>query len=143
MAEALVLRARSLTPTFPARAGAATLVEMNEQELRAYAVRGLTARLAELNDERAGILALLAEWGSAPAAGTRRRARTVARKGEPAVEATKPQGADRDDPGVLAIPPEREVARVLPRRKRVEPLPVQAPAPVLPPMPRLVKARAS
>ena len=35
---------------------------MNERDLRAYARLALTARLAELDDERERVLALLATW---------------------------------------------------------------------------------
>jgi len=117
---------------------------MNEQELRAYAVRGLSARLAELDEERSRIVVLLGQWGEAAATPTGRpRARRVPHERdriEPAE--TLSAGADAPAPPVAAAEP--EVARVLPRRNRVQSRPPEGEqVPALPPMPRLVKARAS
>ena len=113
---------------------------MNDQELRTYAVRGLMARLAELDDERVRILELLGEWDTAPVQDTRRKARNATRHGTRVVDATPTPVAAESRP---AATPELEVARVLPRRHRVKPQPAPEPILVLPPMPRLVKARAS
>ena len=124
---------------------------MNEQELRAYALRGLTARLTELDDERARILVLLGEWDTAEKPAARRKVRTprsdlgatLARHDE-TVDATQTLAVVRPDAGSLAEDAEPEVARVLPRRNRAQVRPpADPPAPALPPMPRLVKARAS
>lgn len=116
---------------------------MTEQELRALAVRGLSARLIELDEERARILGLLGRWDTASTPTVRRKVRRV------------PREADRVDSTVTQVavartlvPPvqvaEPEVARILPRRNRAQSrLPAADPTPVLPPMPRLVKARAS
>jgi hypothetical protein len=116
---------------------------MTEPELRVYALRGLAARLTELDDERARILVLLEQWGAAARPVVRRQVRSIAPRTEFAVT-TATNVADRPDSDALAPAVELEVARVLPRRNRAQARPpVVETAPALPPMPRLVKARAS
>lgn len=121
---------------------------MDPLTLRTYAVRGLHARLTELNAERARILELLSLWDSAPQVGAaaapapdpavtprRRRASRVATNPDVVTRQTVPDAAP--------VTVEREEARVLPRRRARVQVPAEPPAPVLPPMPRLVKAKAS
>ena len=119
---------------------------MNQQELRAYAVRGLSARLAELNQERARIVALLAQWDG-PAERRPREARATvnaAVEAEITLPAVRPVRTAPAAPELPTAAPEPEEARVLPRRRGAHPtLGMAMPAPSLPPMPRLVKARAS
>jgi hypothetical protein len=99
---------------------------MNQQELRAYAVRGLSARLAELNQERARIVELLSQW-EGPAERRPREARATLHA---SVEAE------------TALPAVRPV-RTAPAEPELPTLGAATAAPSLPPMPRLVKARAS
>ena len=129
---------------------------MNERDLRAYARLALTARLAELDDERERVLALLATWsdsgrksgrGTGPDAPLKRddtvgpAAIAVAVRPDPTLPSASARQAFSTSPPEADI----EVARVLPRRRReMAPAPVAVtPALTLPPMPRLVKARAS
>ena len=116
--------------------------------MRTYAVRGLHARLSELHAERARILELLSMWDPAPQvgaaaapapapAGTPRRRRTSRMAGNPDVL----PGQSMPESGPVTA--ERDEARVLPRRRARVQVPAEPPAPVLPPMPRLVKATAS
>ena len=116
---------------------------MTNDVLRAYALRGLNARLDELNRERTRILELLAAWGrpqpAQPAASHPRPARK------------QPQGPALKQHEHIAPVEERvhppaypdvEEARILPRRRQRDPqVPAAALAPALPPMPRLVKAK--
>ena len=121
----------------------ATLFEMNEQELRAYALRGLKTRLSELDDERARILALLEQWDDAAKPSIRRKIRSVPDPSEP-VDVAETLVATRPMSSSLPLAVEPEVARILPRRNRAQARPPAAEAPpALPPMPRLVKFRAS
>lgn len=128
---------------------------MNDQELRAYAIAGVTARLAAIDEERAALQELLARFTAAtgvvrsvPTAErvadevrvhvvTRGRRRDVAR---PATAETVADAVT--DIGAPAVE-EPEVARQLPRRGRLrrhdETTEVVA-VPQLPPMPRLVKS---
>jgi hypothetical protein len=119
---------------------------MNQRELRAYAVRGLSVRLAELDQERARIVDLLSQWDG-PAARPPREARAKADapvEGATALAPERPVRTARAQPEPPAGGPEPEEARILPRRRGPHPtLGAAAAAPVLPPMPRLVKARAS
>ena len=121
----------------------ATLFEMNEQELRTYALRGLTARLTELDEERARILVLLGQWEETAKPAASRKARRAPRQSETAHSVEPPIPPARDC-GVVSPAADIEVARVLPRRNGAvaRPAPTEA-APPLPPMPRLVKARPS
>ena len=118
---------------------------MNEQELRAYALLGLKTRLSELDDERARILALLEQWDDAAKPRVRRKIRNVPDQSEP-VDVAETLVAIRPMSSSLPLAVEPEVARILPRRNRAQARPSvveTAPAAALPPMPRLVKARAS
>ena len=130
---------------------------MDPLTLRTYAVRGLHARLTELNAERARILELLSVWDSDSKAGApapsafakamadtpqpesavtrRRRASGVATNADVVTRPTVPDAAP--------VTVEREEARVLPRRRARVQVQAEPQAPVLPPMPRLVKANAS
>ena len=116
--------------------------------MRTYAVRGLHARLSELHAERARILELLSVWDSHPEVGaaaapvpdpavTPRRRRRASRV------ATNPEVVAEAAPDAAPVTVEREEARILPRRRARVQVPAEPPAPVLPPMPRLVKATAS
>lgn len=132
------------TARLPTKADA-TLWGMNERDLRAYAHRGLTARLAELDDERARILVLLAAWDDSARPTLRGKRTEAPLKREDTARALLPPVPERLDFTTPRHEAEIEVARVLPRRRRVSApaaLPV-SPALTLPPMPRLVKARAS
>jgi len=116
---------------------------MNEQELRAYALRGLKTRLTELDDERARILVLLEQWDTAAPPSVRRRSRNVPRPSDP-LDAAEVLVAILPISSSLLPAAEPEVARILPRRNRAQARPPSAEAPpALPPMPRLVKFRAS
>jgi hypothetical protein len=118
---------------------------MNEQELRAYALRGLKTRLTELDDERTRILVLLEQWDTAPTPSVSRRSRNVPRPSEPLDAAEAPVAILPISSSLLPAA-EPEVARILPRRNRAQARPSvvePAPAAALPPMPRLVKFRAS
>ena len=116
---------------------------MNEQELRAYALRGLTARLTELDEERARILVLLESWDTAAKPSVRRRRRDVPRTNDP-VDSAATIVTTLPISGSPFHAAELEMARILPRRNRAHARPpVVETAPALPPMPRLVKARAS
>ena len=118
---------------------------MNEQELRAYALRGLKSRLAELEIERAEILALLSRLEGVRDRRSTRTRRATSHTDEAAGPPPVMEIAPEPEP-LVALPQEceREVARVLPRRGRLASTPpVVAPTPVLPPMPRLIKAKAS
>ena len=129
----------------PWRHRRATLSKMNEQELHAYALQGLKSRLSELDAERAEIVALLSRFeGSQERRSSRKRA-PASRTSEATPEPAVPVIAPEPEAAVAPPPePEREVARVLPRRGRLQPGPAAAePTPVLPPMPRLIKAKAS
>ena len=115
---------------------------MNDQELRAYAVRGLAARLTELDDERAGILALLEQWDTSATPRRRPKERNVVRELDAVESALVPVVVPVSGAAVPSA--ESEVARVLPRRNRGHADPTTGmTAPALPPMPRLVKARVS
>jgi len=116
---------------------------VNEQELRAYAVRGLSTRLAELDEERSRIVVLLEQWGTATTPAGEPRVRRAPRE-RARIEPVETLAAGAQ-PGVPHLPiAESEVARVLPRRHRVKSRPPEdVPVPVLPPMPRLVKNRAN
>jgi hypothetical protein len=139
---------------------------MNERELRAYALRGLTARLIELDHERASIVALLAELrgevvetaeaieAPAPREVPTPRRRTLSPEGRQRIaEAARQRWATHraSAPASSAHAhdaaggPDADVARVLPRRGRLrrEAPPTAPAADALPPMPRLVKANAS
>jgi hypothetical protein len=116
---------------------------MNEQDLRGYAVRGLTARLTELDEERSRILVLLEQWDAAPAPNLGRKIGSVARQ-RMQVDSRDVHAAVGGDTVVPAAAPEPDVARILPRRNRAQAgPPAPEPPPALPPMPRLIKARAS
>ena len=57
--------------------------------------------------------------------------------------ATNPDVVAEAAPDAAPVTVEREEARILPRRRARVQVPAEPPAPVLPPMPRLVKATAS
>lgn len=119
---------------------------MTEDALRAYALRGLNARLVELDLERARIVELLGEWNRP------RRAPSTS-SSSPLVESKKqtppPQELEPrvalEAPVQSPVPSGVEEARILPPRRRQLPRGHAAavPMPSLPPMPRLVKANAS
>ena len=124
---------------------------MNDQELRTYAVRGLTSRLTEIDTERERIVTLLAELTGSTTAAEARARRPLSpesrqRIGEAARQrwaARRATTGDAHTPVVELEPePEPEVARMLPRRGRAHrSVQTQEPdaAPSLPPMPRLIK----
>ena len=122
---------------------------MNENELRAYALRGLTTRLSELDRERASIVALLAKLAGAGEEVPAARERSLSPEARQRIgEAARRRWAQQravtaaSTTAEPVTPDEQEVARVLPRRGRSH----QAAKPdsaSLPPMPRLIKARAS
>lgn len=138
---------------------------MTEQELRAYALAAVTARLSALDRERADLLALLTQFGgeapddaplhAAPGASEPRVALASA---TPVNERRRRTRVARPSPRSGDLPPaaleataaddavEAEAARVLPRRGRLRhhaaPIALPMPTtPTLPPMPRLIKAR--
>jgi hypothetical protein len=124
---------------------------MNQRDLRAYAHRGLTARLAQLDEERARILVLLAACDdSVEPIVPRRPPKTLPTHGRARAATTLTESADTASAsagqafGPAPRETEIEAARVIPRRRRMlAPIVAAAPALALPPMPRLVKARAS
>lgn len=122
---------------------------MNDTEIRAYAVRGLTARLAELDVECQRIHGLIAEWSGAVidesprrrsmSADARQRIGEATRKRWSERRATAP-GADTPPDVDAAVVPAVDAARVLPRRgTSLRHTPSAPPVPALPPMPRLIK----
>ena len=125
--------------------------------MRTYAVRGLHARLSELHAERARILELLSVWDSsapsrtavthpevgAAAAPVPDPAVTPRRRRRASRVATNPDVVAEAAPDAAPVTVEREEARILPRRRARVQVPAEPPAPALPPMPRLVKAKAS
>jgi hypothetical protein len=129
----------------------ATLCGMNQRDLRAFAHRGLTARLAQLDEERARILVLLAACDDSVEPTVRRRmpkASPTHGRAPAATTLTEPADTASASAGQAfgTAPRETEIeaARVIPRRRRLlAPVVASAPALALPPMPRLVKARAS
>jgi hypothetical protein len=128
---------------------------MTDDQLKTYARLGLTARLAELDREQSALRALLAsldtELGSSDTEEVpplerqprlmsddgRKRIGDAARRRWAAVRAAALVQTDGE-----ASTPDVDGAHLLPRRGRLERQAVVA-APVLPPMPRLIKARAS
>ena len=123
---------------------------MNDDQLREYARMGLTARLAELEREQSDLRALLASLTHEPEARVaaqpramsedgRKRIGDAARRRWAAVRAAASDPIETVEPVDAPAP---ETARILPRRGRLERRPAAA-LPALPPMPRLIKARAS
>ena len=117
---------------------------MNPDQLRAYAIAGVSSRITALETELSDLRGVLARLQPDLAATPAREPRVVAPRPRP-VASIRPPSA----PLVQALeestaPEQPEPARVLARRGRL-PRPVVAPEPVvvLPPMPRLVKASAS
>lgn len=130
---------------------------MTDDQLKAYARVGLTARLAELEREQASLRALLASIGDVadPVSerglelGSEKRPRTMSDDGRRRIgdAARRRWAAVRAASGVVVdvvVPttPDVEAARVLPRRGRLA-RQVVGTVHTLPPMPRLVKAGAS
>jgi len=118
---------------------------MNDTEIRAYAVRGLTARLAELDVERQRLHALIAEWSGAVIDESPRRRSMSADARQRIGEATRKRWSERraTAPGADTTPDVDagvDAARVLPRRgTSLRQTPSAPPVPALPPMPRLIK----
>jgi hypothetical protein len=119
---------------------------MTEDTLRAYALRGLNARLIELDLERARIVELLGAWGRPRRAPSRASSAAPVERKKQAPPRPEPEHHVVSEAAVHApLASDVDEARVLPRRRR--PLAREqgttVPVPSLPPMPRLVKARAS
>ncbi len=119
---------------------------MNDTEMRAYAVRGLTSRLAELDGERERIHELLASLSVAPDAAAAPGRKAMSEDARRRIgDAARKRWSDRRAGATDAVPPADldtgvEAARVLPRRGRpLLPRQTTPAVPALPPMPRLVK----
>lgn len=119
---------------------------MNDTEVRAYAVRGVTSRLAELDGERERLHELLASWSMEPAAVAAPGRKAMSEDARRRIgDAARKRWSDRRAAATDVVPPADtdtgvEAARVLPRRGRpLLPRQPTPPVPALPPMPRLVK----
>lgn len=118
---------------------------MNDTEVRAYAVRGLTSRLAELDGERERLQELLAMWTVAAVADESPRRTVMSEDARRRIgEATRKRWSERRAAAPDATTPGTdggvEAARMLPRRgTSLRQPPATPPVPALPPMPRLIK----
>ncbi|HTV02058.1 MAG TPA: hypothetical protein VMF13_16030 [Luteitalea sp.] len=118
---------------------------MNADQLRAYAISGVTSRITALETELSELRAVLSRLQPDVVATPAREPRATPARPR-AVAVARPAAVEPvvDEPVASSEIERPEPARVIARRGRLpRQVVIQEPVVVLPPMPRLVKASAS